>query len=164
MLIDNSNAKQRRALHVFDLELDTYGNGSPGYLVARLTPVEPGILQVEDWYLAQERNIGFIAKKGQLHVLWWLARPHVDVGPSPNPPRYTPWHNNGSPLELPDHNAYLAIGHQHDKGRTLAYFGERYFHFFVLFSKEVPHNVLQTSHSFCFPSAHNRSLCEFVQF
>lgn len=122
-----------------------------------------------------QRNLGLISQQGHLFVLKWIneemdVEPAELIGQSLTPGL----HNNINPLELPEENAYLTVGHMHIEDHcsgcksngthTGPKYGWKYVSYFILFDRAAPWGVQHESSPFCFPSLLNESLCESIQF
>lgn len=133
---------------------------------------------------SNDRNFGLLKHEGKLQVLRWPGET-MDVrsmrrAPPPKPvaamtdedlAAYASFHNSVNPLELPEHDAFLGIGHVHinkecawcprKRGPRAGY---SYVHYFVLFDRGEPWGMRHMSPPFCIPSAANATRCEIVQF
>jgi len=133
---------------------------------------------------SDDRNFGLLKHGGKLQVLRWPGET-MDVRAMrlapPQKPRadatdeelaaFAGFHNSVNPLELPEHDAFLGIGHVHinkecawcpKKRGPRA--GFSYVHYFVLFDRGEPWTMRSISPPFCIPSAANATRCEIVQF
>lgn len=148
-----------------------------------------GALQVSftsDRELSQsdDRNFGLLKHEGKLQVLRWPGET-MDVhamrrAPPPKPGAAATdedlaadasFHNSVNPLELPEHDAFLGIGHVHINKecawcpkRRGPRAGYSYVHYFVIFDRGEPWAMRDISPPFCIPSAANATRCEIVQF
>merc|ERR1719230_289196 len=84
-------------------------------------------------------------------------------------------HNSVNPIELPEQDAFLGIGHAHledgcvKPSRELCKkfgprYGSRYVSNFFLFDRQAPWSMRKASPAFCVPSMSNSSRCETIQF
>eukprot|EP00930_Biecheleria_cincta_P054982 TRINITY_DN41355_c0_g1_i1.p1 TRINITY_DN41355_c0_g1~~TRINITY_DN41355_c0_g1_i1.p1 ORF type:complete len:422 (+),score=47.23 TRINITY_DN41355_c0_g1_i1:70-1335(+) len=135
---------------------------------------------VPDFTLKRQRNIGVMqTAHGEWRALLWLADP-MYIRPVPVGTTKTAasnrlaWrsegkdiilHNNINPVELPELNAYLAVGHVAlDNSRTVASFASKYVSFFMLFDNKPPFKLQHRSPPVCFPSQSDAARCEIIQF
>ena len=132
------------------------------------------------------KNIGLVSNKedGELQILWrltnpvtmknWTSETNLETDTTS-----TALKNNGSPLYLPEHDAYLTFGHSYWSGRvefnqTMGHHVRDYVHRIVLFDANPPYKWLRASNPFCFPAvstlsqdlhpAAKEEWCEIIQF
>lgn len=125
------------------------------------------------------QNIAMIHYNNTLYGFWWgrydghdtrIIPKHIgektDFGERPKGGSSESPHNSGHPLYIPEWNKYLVATHfsTGSNGKHGFQWHSEYFQQFTLLDADPPFRATKRTKPFCFPSPHDNSKCEVIQY